>query len=129
MNVDLMQGVTFKSRLFNNQGGTYSSLGNEKLKEDLTLLLTQERGKFYPDPEFGSDLHKYMFEPITPLLARRIRADLVSLIGKYYPQITIINIDIYSGENTLQIDIQYSYSDSQEADDELRLALFNQIGS
>lgn len=129
MDVELMQGVTYRSKLFNNQGGTFSSYGNEKLKEDLTLLLTQEKGKFYPDPEFGSELRKFMFEPITPILARKIRADLISLIGRYYPQITIINIDIYSGENTLQIDIQYSYSDAQDAEDELRLALFNQIGS
>ena len=128
-NVEMMRGLHYNEGTFNLQGGCSYSSGNEKLKEDLSILLTQEKGKFYPDPEFGSDLHKYMFEPITPLLARRIRADLVSLIGKYYPQITIINIDIYSGENTLQIDIQYSYSDSQEADDELRLALFNQIGS
>lgn len=129
MNVDLMQGISFKDEIFNNQGGTKVSYSNEKVKEDLKLLLTQEKGKFYPDPEFGSDLYKYMFEPITPVLARKLRSEIVSLIGKYYPQLNVINVDIYSGENTIQIEIQYSYTDSQEAEDSLKLALFNQIGS
>lgn len=129
MNVDLMSGITYKENTFTNQGGTGYSMGNDKLKEDLTLLLTQEKGRFYPDPEFGSELHKYMFEPITNSLAMQLRNEITELIGIYYPQLKIKNIDIYSGENTLQIIIKYSYSDSQEAEEELKLALFNQIGS
>lgn len=128
MNVDLMNGMSFKEETFNVQGGTDMSKGNDKLKEDITLLLTQERGKFYPDPEFGSELHRFMFEPITNATAREIRSEITDLIGRYYPQITLTNIDILSGENTLQIVIQYSYSDSLIAEDELRLALFNEIG-
>ena len=127
MNVELMNGITYDEKTFTNQGGTGTSLGNNKLKEDLTLLLTQEKGKFYPDPEFGSELHKYMFEPITNALATQIRSEIVTLVGKYYPQLKIKGIDIYSGENTLQVVIKYSYSDSQEAEEELKLALFNQI--
>lgn len=129
MNVELMSGITYDERTFTNQGGTSYSMGNEKLKEDLTILLTQEKGKFYPDPEFGSELHKYMFEPITNALATQLRAEIISLIARYYPQLRITNIDIISGENTLQIVINYSYSDSREAEEELKLALFNRIGS
>ncbi len=129
MDVELMSGITYRDETFNIQGGTNNSRGNEKLKEDLTLLLTQEKGKFYPDPEFGSNLHRFMFEPITDALSREIRYEITELVGKYYPQLKIRNIDIYSGENTLQVTIQYSYSDSKNAEDEIKLALFNQIGS
>ena len=129
MNVELMNGITFRENTFNIQGGTNSSQANEKLKEDLKLLLTQEKGKFYPDPEFGSRLHRFMFEPITNALAREMRAEITELVGRYYPQLKIVNIDILSGENTLQLTIQYSYSDAKNAEDELRIALFNQIGS
>ena len=129
MNVDLMSGITYNDETFNIQGGTNNSIGNTKLKEDLKLLLTQEKGKFYPDPEFGSELNRFMFEPITNSLAREMRAEITELVKKYYPQLTLTNIDILSGENTVEITIEYSYSDSQEAEDELRIALFNQIGS
>lgn len=129
MNVELLSGITYNEETFNIQGGTSNSRGNDKIKEDLKLLLTQEKGKFYPDPEFGSELHKYMFEPITDVLAREMRAEITELIGKYYPQLTIVSIDILSGENTIQISIHYSYSDSSEAEDEIKLALFNQIGN
>lgn len=127
MNVELMQGITYGDKTFNIQGGTSVSTANEKLKQDLALLLTQQKGKFYPDPEFGSELQKYMFEPITEVLAKSIRSEITTLIRKYYPQITITNIDIVSGENTLQLAIQYSYSDSSNAEDELRIA-FEQVG-
>lgn len=129
MNVELLSGITYNEETFNIQGGTSNSRGNDKIKEDLKLLLTQEKGKFYPDPEFGSELHKYMFEPITDILAREMRAEITELIGKYYPQLTVVSIDILSGENTIQISIHYSYSDSSEAEDEIKLALFNQIGN
>jgi phage baseplate assembly protein W len=129
MNVELLSGITYNEETFNIQGGTSNSRGNNKIKEDLKLLLTQEKGKFYPDPEFGSELHKYMFEPITDVLAREMRAEITELIGKYYPQLTVVSIDILSGENTIQISIHYSYSDSSEAEDEIKLALFNQIGN
>lgn len=129
MNVELLSGITYNEETFNIQGGTSNSRGNDKIKEDLKLLLTQEKGKFYPDPEFGSELHKYMFEPITDVLAREMRAEITELIGKYYPQLTVVSIDILSGENTIQISIHYSYSDSSEAEDEIKLALFNQIGN
>lgn len=128
MNVELMSGLAYTDNIFNIQGGTSNLTGNAKLKEDLTLLLTQEKGKFYPDPEFGSSLHRFLFEPITEALAKELRVEITNLIGKYYPQLTITNIDIVSGENTLQIAIQYSYSDSQQAEEELKLSLFNQIG-
>ena len=126
MNIELMQGITYGDKTFNIQGGTGVSSSNAKLKQDLTLLLTQEKGKFYPDPEFGSDLQRFMFEPITEVLAKNIRSEIKTLINKYYPQINIITIDILSGENTLQITIQYSYSDSSRAEDELLIA-FNQV--
>lgn len=129
MNVELMQGMQYNNNTFNIQGGCSVVTGNDKLKEDLSILLTQEKGKFYPDPEFGSELYKYAFEPITEVLASEIRIEIIDLIRKYYPQITVKVIDIYSSENSLQLDIKYTYTDASEYEEALKLELFNRIGS
>ena len=128
-NVEMMRGLHYNEGTFNLQGGCSYSSGNEKLKEDLSILLTQEKGKFYPDPEFGSELIKYAFEPMTEVLASRIRSEIVDLVKKYYPQVTIKYIDVYSSENTLDLDIKYTYTDSTDYEEQMKLELFNQIGS
>ena len=128
-NVELMRGIQHRNTTFNLQGGCNICVGNEKLKEDLCVLLTQEKGKFYPDPEFGSELIKYAFEPMTEVLASRIRNEVVDLVKKYYPQVNIKYIDVYYSENTLDLDIKYSYTDSTDYEEQMRLELFNQIGS
>ena len=129
MNVELMQGMQYNDKTFNLQGGCDVTTGNDKLKEDLCVLLTQEKGKFYPDPEFGSELNKYAFEPITEIVASDIRTEIIELIGKYYPQVSIKAIDIYSSENNLQLDIKYTYTDASDYEEQLKLELFNRIGS
>ena len=98
MQIDLFNGMKFNPETFNVQGGTDSVSGNVKLQEDLTLLLTQEKGKFYPDPEFGSELYRYLFEPMTPILQRQIQTDVKDLILKYYPQLNVDSINVYFNE-------------------------------
>ncbi|MBO7615061.1 MAG: GPW/gp25 family protein [Bacilli bacterium] len=125
--MDALQGITYNNTIFTQQGGTSSSQGTQKLKEDLAILLMQERGRFYPDPEFGCELYKYMFEPITEGLAKRMRTEIADTISRYYPQLNLINIDITSYDNSIEIKIQYSYTDSGRAEDELSLSLFNEV--
>ena len=94
MQVDLLNGMAYEGGTFNIQGGTDRQGGERKLQEDIKFLLTQEKGKFYPDPEFGSEIQKYLFEPLTPNLGKRMQDEIRDLIEKYYPQISLIGIDI-----------------------------------
>ena len=72
MQVDLLNGMAYEGGTFNLQGGTDRQKGELKLQEDIKFLLMQEKGKFYPDPEFGSELQKYLFEPMTPQLGKQM---------------------------------------------------------
>ena len=89
----------------------------------------QEKGKFYPDPEFGSELQKYLFEPMTPQLGKQMQEEIKDLIEKYYPQIELIGVDVsLSPENHgVYIDIRYRYSDSSQDISKINLALFNKV--
>ena len=129
MQVDLLNGMAYEGGTFNLQGGTDKQKGDLKLQEDIKFLLMQEKGKFYPDPEFGSELQKYLFEPMTPQLGKQMQEEIKDLIEKYYPQIELIGVDVsLSPENHgVYIDIRYRYSDSSQDISKINLALFNKV--
>lgn len=129
MQVDLLNGMAYEGGTFNIQGGTDKQGGERKLQEDIKFLLTQERGKFYPDPEFGSEIQKYLFEPLTPNLGKRMQDEIRDLIEKYYPQISLVGIDINldTENNGVYISIKYRYSDSAQEISKIDLTLFNKV--
>ena len=129
MNVNLFEGMTFVDGTFNEQGGTDRNYGENKLKEDIICLLTQEKGKFYPDPEFGSNLMKYMFEPMTESLAKQIQIEVSDVIEKYYPQIFLQYVDVSLDDDNHRVTIVvgYTYSDSDEEAKRIELELFNRM--
>ena len=129
MQVDLLNGMAYEGGTFNIQGGTDRQGGERKLQEDIKFLLTQERGKFYPDPEFGSEIQKYLFEPLTPNLGKRMQDEIRDLIEKYYPQISLVGIDINldTENNGVYISIKYRYSDSAQEISKIDLTLFNKV--
>lgn len=129
MQVDLLNGMAYEGGTFNIQGGTDRQGGERKLQEDIKFLLTQEKGKFYPDPEFGSEIQKYLFEPLTPNLGKRMQDEIRDLIEKYYPQISLIGIDINldTENNGVYISIKYKYSDSAQEISKIDLTLFNKV--
>ena len=129
MQVDFLNGMAYEGGTFNIQGGTDRQGGERKLQEDIKFLLTQEKGKFYPDPEFGSEIQKYLFEPLTPNLGKRMQDEIRDLIEKYYPQISLIGIDINldTENNGVYISIKYRYSDSAQEISKIDLTLFNKV--
>lgn len=129
MQVDLLNGMAYEGGTFNIQGGTDRQGGERKLQEDIKFLLTQEKGKFYPDPEFGSEIQKYLFEPLTPNLGKRMQDEIRDLIEKYYPQISLVGIDINldTENNGVYISIKYKYSDSAQEVSKIDLTLFNKV--
>lgn len=129
MQVDLLNGMAYEDGTFNIQGGTDKQGGERKLQEDIKFLLTQEKGKFYPDPEFGSEIQKYLFEPLTPNLGKRMQDEIRDLIEKYYPQISLVGIDINldTENNGVYISIKYKYSDSAQEVSKIDLTLFNKV--
>lgn len=131
MQIDLFNGIAYEEGTFNLQGGTDMQSGEKKLQEDIKILLTQEKGKFYPDPEFGSNLQKYLFEPMTPSLGKEMQTEIKDLITKYYPQITLIGIDVDMDpvNKGIYIDIKYKYTDSAIDISSINLAMFNKVDS
>ena len=125
MNVNLMNGMSL-CNTFNTYGGTNVRSGRDKLKEDITFLLKQEKGRFYADPEFGSMLYSYVFMPMSEETGQLIKQEVADTINKFYPQITLKYVNVTMSEKTIRITVGYSYSDSDNPT-EIDIELFNKI--
>ena len=127
MNINLLNGMSYDQGIFNSHGGTNEVARDLKIREDLKILLTQERGKFYPDPEFGSDLQQFMFEPITQELGKQIQSEVASLVETYYPQLSLVGVDVNMNEinHEISISIKYRYLDNYQEVSTLNINLTN----
>lgn len=78
-----------------------SSRGDFKRIEDLNVILTSwnnilltPRRTYILDPEFGSDLYKYVFEPVDEDTIEGIRNEIVERITFYDNRARIVNVDV-----------------------------------
>lgn len=127
MDVDYMDGIAY-SKVLTNYGGTRGAKGDVKLKEDIKFLLMQEKGRFYADPNFGSLLHSFLYEPMTEATANMIKEEVYKCLNEFYPQITLrsVDVDMNTVEKSIAIRVIYSYDDSEDVDS-IDLTLFNEI--
>lgn len=127
MDVNYMDGIAY-GKVFTSYGGTRGTQSENKLKEDIKFLLMQEKGRFYADPEFGSLLHSFLYEPMTEATANMIKEEVYNCIGQFYPQILLrsVDVDMNTVEKSIAIKVIYSYDDSEDVDS-IDLTLFNEI--
>ena len=96
-----------------------------------TILLTPRRS-YQWDPEFGSDLHKMVFEPADSETASKIREEVVSRLQTYDDRARITNVDISFLKNrkgfniALNVDYMGDQSEIQITIDES--SFFNFMG-
>jgi phage baseplate assembly protein W len=103
-----------------NGGGvfnkTYST--QTQIKSNLINLLLTYKGERVLNPEFGADLPRLLFEPITNDLIRRIQNQIIDNVGIYIPEIILTNIEVTPDidNNTLYVMIEYKLKISGNKD-------------
>lgn len=83
----------------------------EAVKNSIATCFTTAPGQKILNPEFGLDLRRYLFEPISADTAFFISGDILSNLPKNEPRIKVSNVSVIPDidnqlyEITLQIDI------------------------
>jgi len=74
------------------------------------ILLTPKR-TYLNDPEYGSDIHKLVFEPVDGITSGRIKEEIESSIGTYDTRAEIENVEVFlTGDGKgFSVDIDVSY--------------------
>jgi len=92
----------------------------EALSSDLLLLLLTQKGERYYEPNYGTNLLKFIFEPNDNLTAGDVEQEIKNTVSAYIPNLKINKINFNwnvddngqpISENQLNITIQFTYTE------------------
>ena len=86
-----------------NDDELYLDLNNtkeESLKSRLLHVIFTPKGQRLRNPDFGTDLIKYIHEPSDETTFERLRTDITQQVYKYVPDVVFKDISIYSDEKS-----------------------------
>jgi phage baseplate assembly protein W len=97
-----------------NNDGTYLDLNktySDSIKSQVLHIIFTPKGQKLRDPEFGTNLIKFLFNPIDNNTLEDIKSEITSQITKYVPSVEFRDLSIYSEEennNSVIIIVEYS---------------------
>lgn len=107
---------TEKNKAFN-----MTTITKEALTSNLLLLLLTRKGERYYEPDYGTNLLQYIFEPKDNLTINEIENELKETVKNYIPEVTISKISFFNDfddsgavlkENELKVVINFTYSEN-----------------
>lgn len=83
-----------------------------RINQSLFILFETPKGSRLMMPEFGSDIHKYRFDPLDRVLMERLRYTITNDIARWEPRISLVSIEFLASSedidnSTLHISISY----------------------
>jgi phage baseplate assembly protein W len=92
---------------------TYTT--TEQIKSNLINFILTNKGERVLNPNFGSDLRRFIFENITESNLRALEIKLINDIKTNFSSINVISITLTSAyeTNAIQLDIVYSIYSSE----------------
>lgn len=101
------------TKIFNPQTGETEMLsGSASIQACLGMLISTCKGELLGDPDFGTNIKKYLANNKGHVLYELIRQDIINAVQKYEKRINITANGIsfnksYSDENVIYLTIQY----------------------
>ena len=87
-------------------------------RSDLLLLILTQKGERYYEPDYGTNLLKFIFEPNDDITASDILEEMKRTVSTYIPTITIKNVvfmkaedDASIAEGQLNVRISFVYNE------------------
>lgn len=82
----------------------------ESIRESIYLIVMTKKGERIMRPDFGCDIHQYMFEPINSTMLTLVRCAVKEALTRWEPRIEDIEVETLTSqeeENKLQLVIHY----------------------
>lgn len=101
----------------NNDNGYFVDVNlttKEKIRSLIMHVIFTPKGQKIRDPEFGTDLIKYIFEPSDDFSWELVKNEAIDAIKKYVNGVIINDINILQDEDDLHqiyVRIDYSFND------------------
>jgi phage baseplate assembly protein W len=92
----------------------------DAFSSDLLLLLLTQRGERYYEPDYGTNLLKYIFEPNDNITATDVEQEIKRTVSLYIPALTINKVSFNwnfddngkpISDNQLNVNIMFTYTE------------------
>lgn len=87
----------------------------DAFSSNLLLLLLTQKGERYYDPNYGTDLLKFIFEPNDGITISDIEEEIRITVARYIPNLTInsitFNDDHPDNDVRLNVNIKFTYEE------------------
>lgn len=91
----------------------------EGVKSRVLHVIFTPKGQKLRDPEFGTDLIRYIFNSKDDMLFSNIKSEIASQISKYVPEVEFRDIEVYEDENNehgIIISVEYGVKRGNKID-------------
>ena len=125
-NDDVFVGVKLPFRFGNTGFFNQSNTVKEQAFSNLKNLILTIKGERVGQPEFGCDVHRIVFEPITETTGESIEEAVRDAVSTWLPYITVHNVYVsIDDQDTNKILLSFEYSVNVEDPDSLESISFN----
>ncbi|MDQ7081765.1 MAG: GPW/gp25 family protein [Aquificota bacterium] len=64
------------------------------VRQNIRLILTTPKGSDIHRPDFGSDLWKFMDQPLNAITLGRIKAEITDAIETWEPRVKVLSVEL-----------------------------------
>lgn len=90
----------------------------DQVRTNIKNLLLTKRGERLMQPQFGSGLQEFLFEPITDEIAGRIESEILETMALWLPYVTVNSIEVDTTsdreQNTINLHLSFSVANGTE---------------
>ena len=119
--LDLQKNIAIGVSLPFNGPGVFNSTYTTKdqTKSNLVNLLLTSVGERVMNPNFGTELRRFLFDGITDSNLELLKNSLLNSIAVYLPDITVTNISVIpdTDHNLINLNVNYVVNISQNPDE------------
>ena len=104
-----------------NQFFQMNEVTKDALTSNLLLLLLTQKGQRYYNPNYGTNLLQYVFEPKDNLTITEVEREIKITVKEFIPELTITNVEFFTdgnddqgdivGDNEIRVVINFVYSE------------------
>lgn len=87
-----------------------TSLDHQAIDGGIRNMFLFAQGERILNPEFGNNLYKYLYEPITEFVIKKIKAEIYEMFAKWEPRVSIqdVIVETYTDNNQLNVTVFYT---------------------
>jgi len=105
----LGKGFAFPLSVDTTNGQINMATNEDSIKQSIYIILNTRKGERVMRPEFGCDIHDFVFSSMSYFNINRMQESIVDALTLWEPRIRDVEVEITPSEEEGKMDISISY--------------------